>query len=86
MQGTKSNNLCEAPREMSIRDKRRMYPRGSANLWSNMVNPRWFEDESVQETSLRDSISKRRYGIQTEGNLKRMVSGMKSRWVLCECL
>jgi hypothetical protein len=51
MQGTMSNNLCEALRKMQIRGKRQIPPGGSANLWSDMANPRLCEDESVFEIS-----------------------------------
>jgi len=68
MQGTMSNNLCEALREMQIRGERQTPPRRSANLWSGMVNPRLCKDESVYETSPIATISKWRYGMRkTEG-------------------
>jgi hypothetical protein len=78
MQGTMSENLCEAPREMRIRGERRTPPRWSANLWLDMANPRLCEDESTFEASQCRHISKRRYELQTEGNPILHSCGMKS--------
>ena len=68
MQGKMSDNLCEALVKMSIRAERRTAPRWSANLWLNMANPRLCEDESMCEASKCRPISKRRYGMEAEGN------------------
>ena len=78
MQGIMSESLCEAPRTMQIRGKRRMPPRGSANLWSDMVTLRYCEEKPVLETSTDRSISKRRYGVQAEGSPIRIKDGTKS--------
>jgi hypothetical protein len=68
MQGTMSDNLCEALRKTQIRSECRTLPRRSANLWSGMANPRLCEDEPVLEVSIFLSTSKRQYGMETEGN------------------
>ena len=52
MQGTMSNNLCEALRKMQIRSERRTLPRRSANLRLGMATSRSFERESVFEVSI----------------------------------
>lgn len=86
MQGTMSKNLCEALRIMQIRSERRTLPRRSANLWSEMATLRWFEEESVYEISKSATISKRRYGIEIEGNPTFRFGRMKSNFDVCECL
>jgi hypothetical protein len=85
MQWIMSKKLCEAPRKMSIRDTSQL-PRRSANLWSGMVNPRLCEGESVRETSIYNGISKRRYGMQMEGNSTATPRRVKSSVLLYECL
>lgn len=67
MQGTMSNNLCEALRIRQIRSTSQL-PRRSAYLRSDMVTPRLCEEESVLEVSIGRNISKRRYGMETEGS------------------
>ena len=67
MQWTMSNKLCEAWVERRIRDTSQL-PRWFAYLWLDMVNPKLCEGESVFEISIPESISKRRYGMQAEGN------------------
>ncbi len=86
MQGTMSKNLCEALRTMQIRSERRTLPRRSANLWSDMANPRWCKDKSVFEISIPATISKRRYGMEVEGNSASYDGRMKSNCLSCECL
>lgn len=85
MQGIMSKNLCEALRKTQIRSTSQL-PRGSANLWSDMVNPRSCEDESVLETSTSMSTSKRRYGVEVEGNPEAQFIGVKSDDELRRCL
>ena len=84
MRGTMSNKPCEALRTMQIRSTSQL-PRRSANLWSDMANPRLCEDESVCEISIFRSISKRRYGMETGGNPV-VLYRMKSKKGSCECL
>jgi hypothetical protein len=77
MQGTMSENLCEALMKMPIRAERRTAPRWSANLWLNMANPRLCKDKSMCETSKCRPISKRRYGMEAEGSPEHEVQDEK---------
>ena len=86
MQWTMSNKLCEAPVKMQIRCERRTPPRRSANLWLDMVKPRLFKVESVLEVSLLSAISKRRYGMEVEGNSVVLHDRVKSNFIWCERL
>jgi len=79
MQGTRSNNLCEALRKMQIRCQRRRQSRGSANLWLDKVKSRLCKIESVFDASRMASVSKRRYGTQREGNPIILFDRVKSR-------
>ena len=86
MQWIMSNKLCEAPVKMQIRGERRTPPIWSANLWLGMVKPRLFEVESVFEISLCSAISKRRYGMEVEGNSVSYFDRVKSNFVGCKRL
>ncbi len=81
-----SNNLCEVPMKRSIRGNTSNAPNKVGLPETNMVNPKLCEDESVYETSILDSISKRRYGIQMGGNPQPEQMGMKSSHCPCKCL
>lgn len=81
MQRTMSNNLCEVPMKRSIRGNTSNAPNTVGLPVADMVNPRLCEDESVLEASINDGISKRRYGIQVEGNPQVGNMGMKSSLV-----
>ena len=67
MQWIMSKKLCEAPMKRRVRVTSQT-PRGFAYLWMNMIKPKWCEVESVFEVSILSAISKRRYGIEIEGN------------------
>ena len=86
MQRIMSNNLCEVPMKRSIRGKRRYTPKKVGLPETDMVNPKSGEGESVLETSIYNSTSKRRYGVQMEGNLRVDSTKMKSSCFLYECL
>jgi hypothetical protein len=51
-----------------------------------MVKPRLCKVESVFESSIQPTISKRRYGIEEEGNWRYCTAPMKSILITCECL
>ena len=78
MQWTMSNKLYEALGIRRIRSLCRGLPRWSAYLWSGMVKPRLCKVESVYESSIPQSTSKRQYGVEVEGNPK-----FTSVWVKC---
>ena len=86
MQGRMSGNLYEALMKRPIRAERRTAPRWSADLWLDMANPRLCKDEPMCEASKRRSISKRRYGMEAEGNSLDHLKGMKSKMYVCKCL
>ena len=86
MQRTMSNNLCEVPMKRSIRGNTSNAPNKVGLPETNMVNPKLCEDESVYETSILDSISKRRYGIQAEGSPIGNRYGMKNSEIAYERL
>lgn len=81
-----SRKLCEVPMKRSIRGRTSIAPKKVGLPETDMVNPRSFEDESVLETSIEYSISKRRYGIQMEGNSQFGIMRMKSSPYAYECL
>ena len=68
MRWTMSNKPCEALRIRQIRSLCRGLPRRSAYLWSGMVKPRLCEVESMFESPITPSTSKRQYGVEMEGN------------------
>ena len=67
MQWTMSDKLCEAWVKRRIRNTSQL-PRWFAYLWLDMAKPRLCEVESVLEVSLPETTSKRRYGVEMEGN------------------
>jgi len=85
VRGKTSNNLCEAWVKRRVRDTSQL-PRRLAYLWLDMVTPRLCKGESVFEASIFATISKRRYGMETEGNPIGHCDRMKSKFVRCECL
>jgi len=80
MQGTQSKNLCEAWVERRIRDTSQS-PGWFAYLWLGKATS---AKESMFDVSIATIISKRRYGMKTEGNLAETKSEMKSE--ISECL
>jgi len=86
MQRTMSNNLCEVPMKRSIRDRTSIVLKKVGLPETDMVKSKLCEIESVLETSILEGISKRRYGVQMEGNPQAMDMGMKSSCLTCECL
>ena len=78
MRWTMSDKPCEALRIRWIRSQCRRLPRWSAYLWSGMVKPRSCEVESVFESSLLTSTSKRQYGVEVGGNPAFLTGWMKS--------
>ena len=78
-----SKNLCEAWVKRRVRDTSQS-PRWLAYLWLNMATPRWCEEESTLEFSKLQTISKRRYGMETEGNPVMPPNGMKSKCFVCK--
>jgi len=86
MRWTMSDKPCEALRIRRIRSQCRRLPKWFAYLWSGMVKPRWCEVESVFEGSTSRSISKRQYGIETEGSWSNIGAPVKSSFLACECL
>jgi hypothetical protein len=82
MRWTMSDKPCEALRIRRIRRQCRRRPRWFAYLWSGKVKPRLCEVESVFESSISPSISKRQYGMkQMEGNPKSFPIWMKSTYI-----
>ena len=81
MRWTMSDKLCEALRIRWIRSQCRRLPRWSAYLWSGMVKPRSCEVESVCESSLLTSTSKRQYGVEVGGNPAFLTGWVKSTLV-----
>ena len=81
-----SDNLCEAPMKRSIRDTRRIYPRRSAYLRQIWLNRSGVRLNPCLNPHYISSISKRRYGVQMEGNPHGVHLGMKSSILLCKCL
>ena len=86
MQWTISNKLYEALRTMQIRSECRTLPRGSANLWLGKVKPSTSKAESMLESSITLSTSKRQYGVEMEGNPVLYLDWMKSNCLLYESL
>ena len=86
MRETMSNNLCEAPRKMQIRDECRTSPRWSANLWLDRVKLKLWKVESVCEASKCITISKRQYGMETDGKPVGCHDRLKSNQCPCEGL
>ena len=80
MRGKMSNNLCEAWVKRRVRDTSQL-PRRLAYLWLDMVTPRLCKGESVFEASIFATISKRRYGMETEGNPIGHCDRMKSNLI-----
>lgn len=86
MQRTMSNNLCEVPMKRSIRGRTSIVPKKVGLPETDMVKSKLCEIESVYETSLMFGISKRRYGVQMEGNPQAANMWMKSSPPTYECL
>lgn len=78
MQWIMSSKLCEAWVKMRIRSECRTLPRRSANLWLDRAKPRSCEVESVWKPQYGATISKRQYGMETEGNPTCLIGRMKS--------
>jgi hypothetical protein len=86
MRWTMSDKPCEALRIRQIRSLCRGLPRRSAYLWSGMVKPRLCEVESVFESSILWSTSKRQYGVEVEGSWMFSKVPAKSILITCEHL